>query len=68
MSDEAKAAWKGNFGLIYSVTLSKDSLRTSMLVRNEGGEAWEFMVLMHTYLRVEVCLHFNVARGDDIWK
>lgn len=25
-----------------------------MMVRNEGGEPWEFMVLLHTYLRVAV--------------
>lgn len=51
---EARAAWKGDFGLIYSVTLTKGGLRTSILVRNEGESAWEFQVLMHTYLRVKV--------------
>ena len=33
-----------------------------MLVRNEGDEAWEFMVLMHTYLRVEVS--YTLVRGE----
>lgn len=52
LSEEARAAWKGDFGLIYSVTLTKNALRTSILVRNEGKSAWDFQVLMHTYLRV----------------
>lgn len=54
LSAEAREAWKGEFGLIYSVALTRGALRTSMLVRNDGGEAWEFQVLMHTYLRVKV--------------
>ncbi|KAG9228760.1 putative glucose-6-phosphate 1-epimerase [Amylocarpus encephaloides] len=52
LSEASKKAWPYSFGLIYSVTLGKDSLTTSMVVRNEGGEAWEFQALMHSYLRV----------------
>jgi glucose-6-phosphate 1-epimerase len=54
LSDESKKAWPYQFGLIYSVTLSKDGLTTTMLVRNEGETAWEFQLLMHSYLRVTV--------------
>jgi glucose-6-phosphate 1-epimerase len=61
LSAEARKAWKGEFGLIYSVALARGSLRTSMLVRNDGGEAWDFQVLMHTYLRVKVGLFFLFA-------
>lgn len=46
--------WPYEFGLVYSVTLTKDALRTSLQVTNEGKENFEFQVLMHTYLRVEV--------------
>ncbi|KFY81436.1 hypothetical protein V500_11413 [Pseudogymnoascus sp. VKM F-4518 (FW-2643)] len=53
LSAEAREAWKREFGLIYSVALTRGALRTSMLVRNDGGEAWDFQVLMHTYLRVK---------------
>lgn len=53
---EARKAWPNNFGLIYSITLSREGLETSMLVRNEGTEAWEFQVLLHTYLRIKVRL------------
>jgi glucose-6-phosphate 1-epimerase len=38
--------------LIYTVTLTKNSLDTKLLVRNEGQEPWEFNALFHTYLRV----------------
>jgi glucose-6-phosphate 1-epimerase len=54
LDDATKKAWPYNFGLIYSITFNKDELETSILVRNEGGEAWEFQTLMHTYLRVKV--------------
>jgi len=40
--------------LIYSVTLGKDGLGTSIVVRNEGESAWDFQVLMHSYLRIAV--------------
>lgn len=51
---EAKKAWGYDFGLIYSITLGREGLTTSILVRNEGTIAWEFQVLMHTYLKVKV--------------
>jgi glucose-6-phosphate 1-epimerase len=55
LSEESKKAWPYEFGLIYSVTLGREGLTTSIMVRNEGGAAWEFQVLMHSYLRVNVC-------------
>lgn len=54
ISPEARKAFPYSFGLIYSVTLARDSLETTMLVRNEGQESFDFKVLMHTYLRVDV--------------
>jgi glucose-6-phosphate 1-epimerase len=62
LDDAAKKAWPNNFGLIYSITFNKDELETSILVRNEGGEAWEFQTLMHTYLRVKV--RINVWKAE----
>lgn len=64
LDEAAKKAWPYDFGLIYSITFSKDELETSILVRNEGGEAWDFQVLMHTYLRIKVC--FDV--GIETWQ
>lgn len=54
LSEEFRKAWPYEFGLVYSVTLTKDALRTSLQVTNEGKENFEFQVLMHTYLSVEV--------------
>ncbi|KAA8901702.1 galactose mutarotase-like domain-containing protein [Sphaerosporella brunnea] len=49
---DTRKQWPFDFGLIYSVTLTKTSLQTKLLVRNEGQEPWEFNALFHTYLRV----------------
>jgi glucose-6-phosphate 1-epimerase len=54
ISDEARKAWPLDFGLVYSVTLSKDSLQTVINVRNEGEQSFEFQFLLHTYLRIKV--------------
>lgn len=70
LSAETRAAWKGDFGLIYSVTLMRGALRTSILVRNEGESAWEFQVLMHTYLAVKVSLLISKSSesgGELMW-
>jgi glucose-6-phosphate 1-epimerase len=52
LSEDFKKAWPYEFGLVYSVTLSKDGLATSLNVTNEGKQNFDFQVLMHTYLRV----------------
>jgi glucose-6-phosphate 1-epimerase len=54
ISDESRKAWPLDFGLVYSVTLGKDSLQTVITVRNEGEESFEFQFLLHTYFRVNV--------------
>lgn len=54
ISDEHRKAWPLDFGLVYSVTLSKDSLQTVITVRNEGEESFEFQFLLHTYFRIKV--------------
>lgn len=65
LSEESKKAWSHEFGLIYSVTLGKEGLTTSMVVRNEGESAWEFQTLMHTYLRIAVCFPSNTLIYTD---
>jgi len=54
LDEAAKKAWPYEFGLIYSVTLGREGLTTSIVVRNEDERAWDFQTLMHTYLKVEV--------------
>jgi len=54
LSDEFRKAWPFEFGLVYSVTLARDSLETSLQVQNKGAQPFDFQVLMHTYFRVDV--------------
>ncbi|PYH36263.1 D-hexose-6-phosphate mutarotase [Aspergillus neoniger CBS 115656] len=53
LSEEFQKAWPFKFGLVYSVTLTKGSLETSLQVQNQGEQNFDFQVLMHTYLSVE---------------
>ncbi|PWY66954.1 apospory-associated protein c [Aspergillus eucalypticola CBS 122712] len=53
LSKEFQKAWPYKFGLVYSVTLTKGSLETSLQVQNQGEQNFDFQVLMHTYLSVE---------------
>lgn len=55
LSDKFKSDWPNDFGLVYSVTLSKGSLGTSLQVQNKGSQPFEFQVLLHSYFKVEVC-------------
>ncbi|EMF17688.1 aldose 1-epimerase [Sphaerulina musiva SO2202] len=52
LSEEAKKAWPFKFSLVYSVTLGKDGLQTMLQVRNEGKEAFDFQMLLHSYFKV----------------
>ncbi|CAI4218761.1 unnamed protein product [Parascedosporium putredinis] len=52
LGDDWKAKWGYSFGLVYSVTLSPGNLTTTLVVSNEGEEAFEFQALLHTYLRI----------------
>lgn len=45
--------WDYPFNLTYSVTLSQDSLETSLVVRNTGASNYGFQVLFHSYLVVD---------------
>jgi glucose-6-phosphate 1-epimerase len=54
LSNDTKSKWPYEFGLVYSVTLSREGLGTSLQVRNQGSENFEFQVLLHTYLAIEV--------------
>lgn len=53
LSDAFQNAWSYDFGLVYSVTLGKDSLETTLQVRNTGEKPFEFQSLLHTYFKVD---------------
>ena len=52
--EDLREHWREDFGLTYSVTLSTEGLETSLQVTNVGKRTWEFQVLLHTYLRINV--------------
>lgn len=54
ITEEFRKAWPYEFGLVYSVTLSPDSLETSLQVQNKGSESFDFHVLLHNYFKVPV--------------
>lgn len=56
LSDEARQLWPYTFSMIYSVTLSQEGLATSIVITNDGDEAFDSQVLLHTYLRIKVTL------------
>jgi glucose-6-phosphate 1-epimerase len=64
LAPEAKQAWPYDFGLVYSVTLGKDSLQTMLNIQNNGKESFEFQMLMHSYFRVEVSLTIVTCQTD----
>jgi len=49
---DVRAVWGYDFGLIYSVTLSTNTLETKIVIQNKGTETFDFQVLFHTYFRV----------------
>ncbi|RMD40481.1 hypothetical protein DV735_g4656, partial [Chaetothyriales sp. CBS 134920] len=53
LAEPIRANWDYNFGLVYSVTLSKNKLHLSLLVKNEGTKPFEFHALFHTYLALK---------------
>ncbi|KAL2165377.1 hypothetical protein VTH06DRAFT_675 [Thermothelomyces fergusii] len=52
LDPKAAAHWPFKFNLIYSVTLGRRSLTTSIVAANDDSAPFECQVLMHTYLRV----------------
>jgi len=63
---DSKKAWPYEFGLVYSVTLSKGSLQSVVNVSAPGdGQGFEFKYLLHTYLKVKVwwCYSQEITSG-----
>ncbi|KAK1672252.1 aldose 1-epimerase [Colletotrichum godetiae] len=61
---ETQAKWGYKFGAIYSVSLDRETLSTSLVITNEGEEAFDCQVLMHTYLRVNDITKISVQGLD----
>lgn len=54
LSEDLKAKWPYDFGLVYSVTLGRGTLETGLHVQNKGEAAFEFQALFHNYFKVDV--------------
>ena len=54
LSEEVKALWPYRFGLLYSVTLDRESLFTTLVVTNDGDVSFDFQTLLHTYFKIKV--------------
>ncbi|KAL2018393.1 hypothetical protein VTK56DRAFT_871 [Thermocarpiscus australiensis] len=65
LDEKAKALWPFAFNLIYSVTLDRESLTTSIVVTNDDTKPFECQVLMHTYLRVKDITQVKVTGLDQ---
>ena len=61
LPEALRKQWPYDFGLVYSVSLSREGLQTVMQVRNEGKEAFDFQILLHTYLRIDVSNQCHIS-------
>ncbi|KAK5076160.1 hypothetical protein LTR64_006363 [Lithohypha guttulata] len=52
LSEDTKNKWPYEFGLVYSVTLSKSTLKVQLQVQNKGEKPFDFQCLFHTYFTV----------------
>lgn len=59
----SRKAWPYDFALVYSVTLGRDRLQTTLHVQNKGKEAFEFQMLLHTYLKIKVSFSVSTHPG-----
>ena len=55
-----RSAWDHKFNLTYSITLNTEELETSLVVRNVETTAWDFKVLFHTYLKIDVSIEIDL--------
>ncbi|PSR80392.1 galactose mutarotase-like domain-containing protein [Coniella lustricola] len=65
LDEKTRALWPYDFDLIYSVTLERTNLVTSIVITNKSAEAFEFEVLLHTYLRVKDINNVAVEGLED---
>ncbi|KAI6783157.1 Glucose-6-phosphate 1-epimerase-like protein [Emericellopsis cladophorae] len=65
LSDDVRAQWPYTFGLLYSVTLDRGSLNTTLVVTNDGDVPFEFQTLLHNYFRVDDIEKVTVTGFED---
>ncbi|KAI0007191.1 galactose mutarotase-like protein [Xylariaceae sp. FL0662B] len=65
LDDQFKQQWPYTFSIIYSVTLTPESLTTAIVITNDGDKPLEFQTLMHTYLRVKDVAKIQLTGLDE---
>ncbi|KND04684.1 glucose-6-phosphate 1-epimerase [Spizellomyces punctatus DAOM BR117] len=45
--------WPHDFRLTYTVTLTSNTLRTGLAIKNPSSTSWDFTTLLHTYFKVQ---------------
>lgn len=62
LAEDAKAKWPVEFGLVYTVTLSKSKLEVQLHVQNKDEKAFDFQCLFHSYFNVRVsCNRYSIS-------
>ncbi|KAF4981229.1 hypothetical protein FZEAL_2917 [Fusarium zealandicum] len=65
ISDDFKSLWPYKFALIYSVSLERDSLNTTIVVTNDGDVPFDFQTLLHTYFKINDITSTEVTGLDN---
>ncbi|EHK40019.1 uncharacterized protein TrAtP1_006054 [Trichoderma atroviride] len=65
LDEAARQLWPYKFGLLYSVTLDRESLKTALVITNEGDVPFEFQTLLHTYFRIKDISSVQIAGLED---
>ncbi|KAJ3407245.1 glucose-6-phosphate 1-epimerase [Chytriomyces confervae] len=59
--EKLAALWTHGFKLVYTVTLTADTLKTALSAENTGPTAFTFTSLLHTYFAINDIDHVNVT-------
>ncbi|KAL2203902.1 aldose 1-epimerase [Sarocladium strictum] len=65
LEDTVKSQWPYSFGLLYSVTLDRDSLNTTLVVTNDGDTPFECQTLLHTYFKIKDISSIEIKGLED---
>ncbi|KAF4121735.1 glucose-6-phosphate 1-epimerase [Geosmithia morbida] len=65
LDESTRKQWPYSFGLVYSVTLDRDNLNTTLVITNDGDQPFEFQTLLHNYFRVADIESVSVAGVED---
>ncbi|OAD76487.1 hypothetical protein PHYBLDRAFT_36080 [Phycomyces blakesleeanus NRRL 1555(-)] len=76
LTQQQRNSWPFSFRLSYTVALSEKSLKTTLVVKNEDIDTFEFNTLLHTYLLVpdvekvsvkglESCHYLDKVKGGE---